>query len=92
LFKDSLSQWAPVRRSGIPNKNGWFFVIASFLSLIFCLALSKEFVENAVQLLVSRFMLLNASDLENWLSDPEDWVHSEDKESDQWEYEIRVKN
>lgn len=37
-------------------------------------------------------MLLNASDLENWLSDPEDWVHSEDKESDQWEYEIRVKN
>lgn len=37
-------------------------------------------------------MLLNTSDLENWLSDPEDWVHAEDKENDQWEYEIRVKN
>jgi hypothetical protein len=35
-------------------------------------------------------MLLKPDDLENWLSDPEDWFNLEEKESDQWEYEIRV--
>ena len=35
-------------------------------------------------------MPLNASDLESWMSDPEQWVQAEDKENDQWEYEIRV--
>jgi hypothetical protein len=35
-------------------------------------------------------MLLRPDDLENWLSDPEDWFNLEEKESDQWEYEIRV--
>lgn len=56
----------------------------------FFTVLSKDFVENAVQLLVSRFMLLRPSDLENWLSDPEDWFNLEERESNQWEYEIRV--
>lgn len=54
------------------------------------LALSQEFVENAVQLLVTRFMPLNPTDLENWVADPEEWVNLEDKENDQWEFEIRV--
>ena len=47
-------------------------------------------MENAVRLLITRFMSLNPSDLENWMADPEEWVNLEDKENDQWEYEIRV--
>ncbi len=35
-------------------------------------------------------MPLNPSDLENWLADPEEWLNLEDKENDQWEFEIRV--
>ena len=52
--------------------------------------LSRDFVENAVRLLITRFMSLNPSDLENWMADPEEWLNLEDKENDQWEYEIRV--
>jgi len=47
-------------------------------------------VENAVRLLVTRFMPLNSTDLENWMADPEEWANSEGKEDDQWEFEIRV--
>lgn len=54
------------------------------------LALSREFVENAVKALITRFMTLNPSDLETWMNDPEEWVNLEDQENDQWEYEIRV--
>lgn len=57
--------------------------------LIFA-ALSREFVQNATQLLITRFMPLNPTDLENWLADPEEWLNIEDKENDQWEFEIRV--
>ncbi|KAF9569336.1 ARM repeat-containing protein [Agrocybe pediades] len=74
LFKESLSQFTPVRRSGVPNAN----------------VLSKDFVENAVRLLVTRFMPLNAADLQSWVEDPEEWVQLEDKENDQWEFEIRA--
>lgn len=52
--------------------------------------LSRDFVENAVRLLITRFMSLNPSDLENWMADPEEWLNLEDRENDQWEYEIRV--
>jgi hypothetical protein len=55
------------------------------------LALSEEFVKNAVQLLITRFMPLNPRDLEQWMADPEEWVNNEDKENDLWEYEIRVR-
>lgn len=54
-------------------------------------ALSQEFVQNCVTLLVTRFMPLNTADLENWMADPEEWVHLEEKENDQWEYEMRVR-
>ncbi|KAL5527437.1 hypothetical protein ACEPAG_6228 [Sanghuangporus baumii] len=50
---------------------------------------SKEFVEEAVKLLVTRFIPLNPKDLDAWLADPEEWANLEDKESDQWEYELR---
>lgn len=52
--------------------------------------LSREFVENAVRFLVTRFMPLNPHDLESWSNDPEEWVNAEDKENEQWEFEIRV--
>ena len=67
-----------------------------FIYVQFCsiqdhfLALSREFVESAVKALITRFMPLNPSDLENWMNDPEEWVNLEDQENDQWEYEIRV--
>ncbi|TFK43406.1 armadillo-type protein [Crucibulum laeve] len=73
LFKENLAQWTPVRRDGTANKN----------------SLSKEFVDNAVRMLVTRFMPLNPTDLGNWMADPEEWVNLEDKENDQWEFEIR---
>ncbi|KAM6495766.1 Armadillo-type fold [Amanita muscaria] len=73
LFKESLGQWAPTRRDGTANKN----------------TLSRDFVESAVRALITRFMPLNPSDLENWINDPEEWVNLEDQENDQWEYEIR---
>ena len=47
-------------------------------------------MEDAVKLLVTRFIPLNPSDLEEWMSDPEEWVNAEEKENDQWEYELRV--
>jgi len=52
--------------------------------------LSADFVKDAAQLLIMRFIPLNPSDLENWMSDPEEWFSTEDKEQEQWEYEIRV--
>jgi hypothetical protein len=36
-------------------------------------------------------MPLNPTDLEQWMTDPEEWVNNEDKENDLWEYEIRVR-
>ncbi len=52
--------------------------------------LSKDFVEDAVKILVTRFIPLNPTDLEGWMEDPEEWVNTEEKENDQWEYELRV--
>ena len=54
------------------------------------IVLTKEFVEDAVKILVTRFIPLNPSDLEEWMADPEEWVNAEEKENDQWEYELRV--
>ncbi|THH02435.1 hypothetical protein EW026_g424 [Hermanssonia centrifuga] len=73
LFKDSLAQWAPVRKDGSENVQ----------------VLSQAFVEDAVRLLVTRFIPLDPSDLEEWMSDPEEWVNLEEKENEQWEYELR---
>ncbi|KAH6915318.1 ran binding protein 11 [Coprinopsis sp. MPI-PUGE-AT-0042] len=74
LFKENLPQWSVQRRDGSLNKN----------------SLSKDFVENAVQLLITRFMPLNPSDLEEWMSDPEEWLNEEDRDNEQWEFEIRA--
>ena len=41
-------------------------------------------------IIVSRFLPLNLKDLESWMADPEEWVNIDEKENDQWEFEIRV--
>lgn len=56
----------------------------------FSLALSPAFVESAVKILVTRLLPLNVQDLQAWMADPEEWINAEDKENDQWEYELRV--
>ncbi|KDQ29318.1 hypothetical protein PLEOSDRAFT_1038626 [Pleurotus ostreatus PC15] len=53
-------------------------------------SLSQDFIENAVRILVTRFIPLHPSDLERWVEDPEEWVSEESKDNDQWEYEIRA--
>ena len=53
-------------------------------------ALSEDFVRRALQMLVTRFMPLNTNDLESWLADPEEWVNLEEKDNEQWEYELRA--
>ncbi|OJT10170.1 Importin-11 [Trametes pubescens] len=73
LFRDSLAQWAPKKKDGSTNDR----------------VLSKDFVEDAVKILVTRFIPLNPTDLEGWMEDPEEWVNTEEKENDQWEYELR---
>ncbi|TFK29370.1 ran binding protein 11 [Coprinopsis marcescibilis] len=74
LFKENLAQWSVVRRDGTPNKN----------------SLSKDFVQNAVKLLITKFMPLKPSDLESWMEDPEEWLNDEDRENEQWDFEIRA--
>lgn len=73
LFKESLAQWSPGRKVKTEHS----------------LTLSQDFVENAVTFLVTRFMPLNPKDLEGWMMNPEEWVNTEDKEDEQWQFEIR---
>ena len=47
-------------------------------------------MEDAVKLLVTRFIPLDPSDLESWMSDPEEWVNLEERDNDLWEFELRV--
>ncbi|KIP12739.1 hypothetical protein PHLGIDRAFT_97377 [Phlebiopsis gigantea 11061_1 CR5-6] len=73
LFKESLAQWAPVRKDGTQNEQ----------------VLPQTFVEDAVKLLVTRFIPLDPSALEKWMADPEEWVNLEEKDNELWEYELR---
>jgi hypothetical protein len=59
--------------------------------LILVPVLSREFVEDAIKLLVAQFIPLKPADLEEWMEDPEEWINSEEKENAQWEYELRVR-
>ncbi|KAH9966059.1 ARM repeat-containing protein [Russula dissimulans] len=75
LFKESLAQWAPARKAKTEHT----------LSE----SLSRDFVETAVTFLVSRFMPLNPNDLDGWMATPEEWVNTEDKGDELWQFEIR---
>ena len=48
-------------------------------------------MEDAVKLLVTRFIPLNSADMEAWMADPEEWLNAEESEEDHWEYELRVR-
>ena len=58
--------------------------------LISSSVLSQEFVEEAVRLLVTRFIPFKEADLQGWREDPEYWVNHEEQDNEMWEYEIRV--
>ncbi|KAK7695434.1 hypothetical protein QCA50_000070 [Cerrena zonata] len=73
IFKGSVAQWAPDRKGR--GQNGQI--------------LPRQFVEDAVKLLVTRFIPLNSADMEAWMADPEEWVNAEESEEDHWEYELR---
>ena len=74
------------REVNLVSTDAGFTYILSFFQ-----GLSQEFVENSVRVLVTRFLPLNASDLESWMSDPEEWMSTEEKESARCEFEIRVR-
>ena len=57
---------------------------------VFLIVLSQSFVEDAVKLLVIRFIPLDPADLEEWMTDPEEWVNMEERDNDLWEFELRV--
>lgn len=92
LFKENLAKWTPFRKGGPVTETSiddlWDDPTVTDETP---LALSQQFVEDAVRLLVTRFIPLNPTDLESWMSDPEEWVNEEDKENDHWEYELRVR-
>ena len=89
LFKESLAQWSPARKAKTEHSLSECIthpLLCSYTSP----ALSQDFVENAVTFLVTRFMPLNPKDLEGWMMNPEEWVNTEDKDDEQWQFEIRV--
>ena len=53
--------------------------------------LSRDFVEGAVRLLVTRFIPLTPKDLGRWEMDVEEWMNQEEDEDEQWEYALRVR-
>ncbi|SRR5258708_3240000 len=53
--------------------------------------LSREWVEGAVELILSRFLPLKVSDLEKWEGDSEEWINDEGRDSEAWEFDMRVR-
>ncbi|KAF8341568.1 ran binding protein 11 [Cantharellus anzutake] len=51
--------------------------------------LSKEWVEEAVGLILLRFLPLKVPDLEKWQGDSEEWINDEDRDTEAWEFDIR---
>ena len=91
LFRESLREWTPVRRDGTANENGMQSCRHSAKMFTMCAVLSREFVEGAVRLLVTRFIPLTPKDLERWEMDVEEWMNQEENGDEQWEYELRVR-
>ncbi|ORX47739.1 ARM repeat-containing protein [Hesseltinella vesiculosa] len=48
---------------------------------------TSSFVHTCAETLVSKYMLLTPSDLEQWEEDPEEWANAVDAEN--WEFELR---
>ncbi|KAJ7178998.1 armadillo-type protein [Mycena filopes] len=73
LFKENLSQWKPVLKNGQENQN----------------VMPSDIVQNAAETLIKQFMPLKEAELNEWMSDPEQWVNDEDTDNEQWIFEIR---
>ncbi|KAG8903449.1 hypothetical protein FRB99_003271 [Tulasnella sp. 403] len=104
IFKDSLAQWSPVRKSTVSametdSSNGWSFQPDdSPWGVSYSLdppiespkeVLSEDLVKQAITILITRFIPLKPADLEKWQEDPEEFLNIEDKENEAWEYDIR---
>lgn len=97
LFKEALSQWSPNRRINQENAENGILLYhdlgdtSASPKLMFPEEiLSQPFVENAVRLIVTRFLPLKGQDLEVWENDPEQWINSDERDEEAWEFEIRV--
>lgn len=51
--------------------------------------LTESFVRDAMNILVTRFFVFKASDLAEWLEEPEEWERREEGEGDDWEFSVR---
>ncbi|KAG8884084.1 hypothetical protein FRB97_005307 [Tulasnella sp. 331] len=77
IFKESLASWSP-------KKNASAMEMDSPTEI-----LSRDFVTQAVSILVTRFIPLKPADLERWQEDPEEFLNADDKESELWEFDTR---
>ena len=90
LFKESLAQWSPRKAKAEHSLSECLDYLLHLYLIDMPSALPQDFVETAVTFLVTRFMPLNPNDLEGWMATPEEWVNTEDKDDEQWQFEIRV--
>lgn len=90
LMKDTLPQWSPTKK-GITPEQGLRIPLSDPPALILFAVLSAEFIQTAIQLLLTRFLPLTPTDLEKWSLDSEEWTNEEVAESGAWEYDLRVR-
>jgi hypothetical protein len=65
--------------------------LSKILRLILSSVLPQHVVQNAAEIIIKQFMPLNEAELNEWMSDPEQWVNDEDTDNnEQWVFEIRV--
>ena len=55
------------------------------------LVIDPDIVKQAVTFLVTSFMPLKEKDLQEWMTDPEEFVNVEDQDDIQWQFQIRVR-
>lgn len=51
--------------------------------------LTEAFVREAMETMVTRFFVFRASDLREWLEEPEEWEKREEGDGEDWEFSIR---
>jgi len=93
IFKESLAQWSP-RKKATSQTIGWSLLArrihtAKLRDIVE--ELPPEFVTSAVQLFMNQLMLMDETDLNKWLEDPEEWINMEESDNDAWEFGIRVR-
>ncbi|CAK3947954.1 Importin beta [Lecanosticta acicola] len=51
--------------------------------------LTEAFVREAMETMVTRFFVFRASDLREWLEEPEEWEKREEGDGEDWEFSVR---